>query len=67
MARAVLRQASAMLVAPRSRCRLTTVLRTVAVTCGPAPVRTVERSSSNVTSRTQWTLFDSPVLARARR
>ena len=58
-------RSSTMLVAPRSGCRLTTDFRTVAVTCGPAPVRTVERSSSNVTSRTQWTLvLDSPVLAQ---
>lgn len=33
------------------------VLRIVAVTCGPVPVRTAERFSSNGTSRTQCSRF----------
>ena len=32
-------------------------LRSEAITCAPAPVRTRERSSSKVTSRTQWRRF----------
>ena len=58
------RHASAMLLAPPSRCKLTALLRTVARTCGPAPVRTVQRSSSKVTSRTQCTRFSMPTLAQ---
>jgi hypothetical protein len=49
---AVSRQASAILVAPAKRCRFSAVLRRVAITWGPLPVRTLERSSSKVTSRT---------------
>jgi hypothetical protein len=32
-------------------------LRIEAITCAPAPLRTRERSSSKVTSRTQWRRF----------
>jgi hypothetical protein len=46
-----------MLVAPAQRNRPMVVLRSAAITCGMAPVRTWERSSSKVTSRTQWDLF----------
>src|SRR5664279_3656179 len=42
-----------MLVAPARRCRLMARFRSVAITCGPLPVRTWLRSSPNVTSRTQ--------------
>src|SRR5680860_431444 len=45
---------------PVSRSRLMAVLRRVAMICGLLPVRTWERSSSNVTSRTQWSLFSIP-------
>jgi hypothetical protein len=46
-----------MLVAPASLCRLITRLRSEAMTCGPAPVRTWERSSAKVASRTQCRAF----------
>ncbi|ORL38663.1 hypothetical protein A6F59_25435 [Prescottella equi] len=36
---------------------LTAVFRIVAITGGALPVRMVGRSSSNVTSRTQWRRF----------
>jgi hypothetical protein len=39
-----------MLVCPASRLMLIAVLRTAAITCGPAPVRTLEWSSPRVTS-----------------
>ena len=42
-----------MLVAPARRCRLIARLRREAMTCGACPVRTWERSSAKVTSRTQ--------------
>ena len=37
-----------------------TVLRMVASTWGAAPVRTWQRSSPNVTSRTHWRRFSIP-------
>ncbi len=40
------RQARAMLACPARRCRLIAVLRNVAMTWGPLPARTWERSSS---------------------
>jgi hypothetical protein len=46
-----------MFVAPNARCSPITALRKAASTCGMCPDRTVERSSSNVTSRTQCSLF----------
>jgi hypothetical protein len=49
--RAWCRVAAARLVAPTRRSRLIPVLRRVAMTWGPAWVRTWERSSSKVTSR----------------
>src|SRR4051812_24862916 len=42
-----------MLVAPARRCRLITRFRSDAMTCGPEPVWTWDRSSAKVTSRTQ--------------
>ena len=45
---------------PVSRSRLIAVLRMVAITLGALRVRTWERSSSKVTSRTQWILFSMP-------
>src|SRR5664279_193061 len=42
-----------MLVAPARRCRLMARFRSVAITCGPLPVRIWDKSSPNVTSRTQ--------------
>ena len=47
------RQALAILVAPLGRWRLTAVLRRVAMTAGPLPVRIWDRSSPKVTSRIQ--------------
>lgn len=53
-----------MLVAPARRCRLITRFRSEAMTCGAAPVRTVERSSAKVTSRTRvQRVLDLPVPA----
>jgi hypothetical protein len=49
-----------MLVAPARRCRLIAVFRSVAMTCGPLPVRTWDRSSSKVTSRTRCRRFSMP-------
>ena len=49
-----------MLSHPASRSRLITVLRKVAMTRGAFPVRTCERSSSKVTSRTQCSWFSIP-------
>ena len=46
-----------MLSHPVARSRLTTMLRQVAMTRGAWPVRTWERSSSKVTSRTQCSRF----------
>src|SRR4051794_24632029 len=46
-----------MLVSPRSRMMLIAVLRSAAMTRGPWPVRTLERSSPSVTSRTQCKQF----------
>ncbi|MGI4896655.1 MAG: hypothetical protein ACRYF3_16235 [Janthinobacterium lividum] len=51
--RAWWRKPEAMFTQPSSRSRLIAVLRRVAMTWGPLPVRTWERSSSNVTSRTR--------------
>ena len=51
------RQAAAMLVAPCRRWRLTARLRSVAITCGPWPVRIWEWSSAKVTSRIQCSRF----------
>jgi hypothetical protein len=47
------REAAAMLAAPASRCTLIARLRSVAMTAEPVPVRTWDRSSAKVTSRTQ--------------
>ena len=58
--RAWCRRASAMLVAPARRSRLIAVLRRVAMTWGPWPVRIWDLSSSKVTSRTQWRRFSIP-------
>ena len=49
-----------MLVAPVRRNKLMAVLRSVAITWGAFPVRTWERSSSKVTSRTQCSRFSMP-------
>ncbi|MFI5897559.1 DUF308 domain-containing protein [Actinoplanes sp. NPDC051513] len=43
-----------MLVAPVVRCQPIAVLRRVAITAGPLPVRAWCRSSRKVTSRTWW-------------
>ena len=51
------RQAAAMLVSPAHRSSPITVLRSAAMIWGVLPQRTCERSSSNVTSRTQCDLF----------
>ena len=51
------RWAAAMLVWPASRARLIAVLRSAAMTCGPAPVRIDEWSSPRVTSRIQCSRF----------
>jgi len=50
--------------APASRKREMARLRRVAITCGPAPRRIWERSSSKVTSRTQWRRFSMVQWAR---
>ena len=50
--------------APVSRRREMARLRTVAITCGPAPRRTWDRSSSKVTSRTPWRRFSIVQWAR---
>ena len=52
--RAWCRRAAAMLWCPSRRSRVMAVLRRPAMTRGALPVRTWERSSSKVTSRTQW-------------
>ena len=44
--------------------RLMVKLRSPAIIWGAAPVLTWERSSSNVTSRTQWTRFSIPQCPR---
>ena len=54
---AVYLRALAMLVAPAGRWRLMARFRIAAITAGPVPVRMRERSSSKVTSRTQWSLL----------
>jgi hypothetical protein len=51
------RSPAAMLVAPARRSTLIARLRSVAITRGAWPVRTWERSSSKVTSRTQCSRF----------
>src|SRR5712692_1296489 len=51
------RQAAAIFVYPAQRIRPMTVLRSAAITCGMLPQRTCDRSSSKVTSRTQWDWF----------
>jgi hypothetical protein len=52
-----------MLVAPARRNKLMTVLRSVAITWGAFPVRTWERSSSKVTSRTPCSRFSGAPVA----
>jgi len=47
----------AMYRAPAMRNTLIARLRKVAITCGPPFLRIRDRSSSKVTSRTQWTPF----------
>src|SRR5215471_3666845 len=54
------RQAAAMLVWPAHLNSPMAVLRNAAIMWGILPQRTCERSSSNVTSRTQWDLFSIP-------
>ncbi len=54
------RMPAAMLVWPASRSALIARLRRVAMTRGALPVRICERSSSKVTSLTQWTRFSMP-------
>ncbi len=51
------RRDRAIFSAPAMRRRLMARLRNEALTWGPAFLRTWLRSSSKVTSRTQWTLF----------
>ena len=46
-----------MLVAPARRSSPIARLRSAAMACAPAPLRTWERSSSKVTSRTQCSRF----------
>ncbi len=58
------RRAGAISGAPASRKREMARLRSVAITCGPAPRRTWDRSSSKVTSRTQWSRFSIVQWAR---
>jgi len=58
------RSAGAMSGAPASRKSEMARLRTVAMTWGPAPRRIWERSSSNVTSRTQCSRFSMVQWAR---
>src|SRR3954465_6169627 len=54
-----------MLACPASRLTLIAVLRRAAMTCGPAPVRTAERSSPKVTSPDPVEgVFDLPVAAQ---
>ena len=53
-----------MLVAPVSQWRLVTRFRRAAIIAGPLPVRTRERSSSKVTSRTYCNLFSMPQCSR---
>lgn len=57
VSRAWCRSALAMLSQPLSRRIEIAVLRRVAITCAVLPVRTCERSSSKVTSRTQCSAF----------
>src|SRR3954470_19882180 len=56
-----------MLLWPWNRNRLITVLRTAARFCGADPVRTRQRSSPWVTSRTWWTLLSGSAGALLRR
>ena len=59
------RKAAEMLGSPASLSRLMAVLRKAAIIWGAEPVLTWERSSSMVTSLTQWTRFSIPrVLAK---
>ncbi len=63
--RALARRVRAMLAAPARRQVLVARLRRVAMARGPLPVRICERSSSKVTSRTQWRRFSMPQCPRA--
>ena len=58
------RSAGAISGAPARRSKEMARLRRVAITWGPAPRRIWERSSSKVTSRTQWRRFSIVQWAR---
>jgi len=60
------RSAAAMLRTPLRRNTPITRLRKAAITWGAAPVRIWQRSSSKVTSRTQWRRFSMPQCPRTR-